>query len=366
MRNVLSALILWSILCLNGHAADAPKEKIVDLQPSSLPAPTATLTRQDVSSGRVYVYKNQIASHRLLKFTKNTPTHELAAAEGSVALTYSDRKLLIHVGDRKAELEREKYSFDTIHVPVGESALALAFPLARFYPNDMAYVWLRNGALMRGEIGGDDLCIYDSDFSNTYDVKTDCIRIDKGLVYAPLARQYSAGRDIYTVTRLKTDGSKIGIAEYKGKTGKLEIRQYEKDGLTYECAYLAEDGALSLVSADKKETYSVIPGTYKVAYGVVYAVKDRRPLVRAVVLPGPDHAGAAVAAGKEAELRIGRKLKLAFTVVRKGPSLIINPAAMHMVGDAGEKLVGFEYDGRPDIYILSDGKEQKIGSFAYG
>lgn len=220
-------------------------------------------------------------------------------------------------------------------------------------------VWYRSGAVRATRIDGMDVCFYDSNFDGVYRSGDDTMRVGSTCsvpVFAPIGRYFATQKGIYEIRSLNSAGTELEYVKYSGPTGKLSISG--SDGETH-LVLKSDDMAIALPC--NGSAWPVIPGEYRVLYGVVCTRNGH--LVAAIK---PDSVKPyEVTPDKPLSGRIGG-VTLAFTPRIEANKLTIDPVKFKYTGAAGEEYVNVKWSELPTIEVSRGGKSRTLGKMEFG
>jgi len=281
-------------------AATAPAAPTVALKFAPLDSADAVLTGSDfVIKSRIPVlfYSGIVVPHRRIDLTEKGAPKSLTLGPVKCAISLdAKRRFHLAAGGKSQALKAVRMGLATAAIDLGGGRKhALGLPRAFTYLGKGA-IYYRSGCVQAGPVAGGTVALYDENLDGSYAAKGDCLRVGAAgaaNVFAPIGSYVPTPGGVYKIGTIAPDGSKLSLALHAGDTGRLAIQCRAARGVTGHFAVASADGKVSFGAPGNGKTLVVLPGQYKLLYGLLYHPASKRVL--ALVLPG----GAAVDVAKD-------------------------------------------------------------------
>jgi len=337
-------------------AEDGPEE--VKLKASEIKASPCIISKSDVgSTSGVMISKGALLPRGMVKFTGSVKEGSLTLG-GEKVLILLKSGIELEQGGKSRKLKKVGSGLDTQDLKL-ESGLkyALAFPYADTGRGG-AVVYYRAGCQQSGKLNNMDLALYDDNTDGQY-TSSDTFSVDGSLAYAPLGTLLPTASAVYKVGEMAPTGETLTCSKYEGETGKISVK-FSGKGVDGHFAFGGDE--LNLTSTGNGKSLTVVPGSYKLLYGVVME-KDKA--VAAVSLG--DMEAISVEAGKEADVSLGKPFTLIFPIKKTGDNKVsIEPWNIKIKGKAGEVYTPIDIQGLPIVSLVDGKKRTGMGSFETG
>ncbi len=279
----------------------------------------------------------------------------------SLELFVSSGRVALSVDGQTTQLQRQGSSFAPIIIPMeNNQPYSLAFPYYRSVRSSH-FIAYRSGVVMGGRVGRQTIFIYDDNMDGRYVVGQDAYGYGRSPVLAPLGTMIGTGSEIRRVTNLAADGSSITTERYDGPTGTLNIQANGNQMALFAVVGHTQE-AFALPTEGGNARLTVIPGNYRVAYGIAAG----RGGEAFAILQAGDLEPTEVAANGSATISIGAPFLLRFDAQKRGNNISISPRSITLHGINGEQYTQFDYQSAPRVSTLDGNRERPIGSFSYG
>jgi len=282
-------------------APAAPAAPKVMLKFAALDNPAAVLTGSD------FVYKKRIPALFYEGIVVPCRRIDLTEKGAPQVLTIAGAKCAIRL-DAKRRFHLAAGGKDHVLNPVGMGLAGPAMDLGRGrryalgLPRAFTYlgkgaIYYRSGCVQAGNVAGGTVALYDEDLDGSYAAQGDCIRVGAAggaNVFAPIGAYVPTPGGVYKIGTIAPDGSQLALSRHGGDTGRLVVQCRAARDVAGHFAIASADGKVSFGAPADGKTLLVLPGQYKLLYGLLYHRPSKKVL--ALVLPGK---GAAVNVAKD-------------------------------------------------------------------
>lgn len=350
--------------CGSGSAAEAK------LKLSGLKAPQFVLSPADMRSGggppgmpgagaSIDRSAGAVRSGHSITFRKDDTTpFNIRIAGNDVGIICKGEKLFAKVGEREGAMRMSGREVAPLPLKFEDGTqYALAFPTWSPSRTGGGFLTYRSAGEMVGRLGRSEIAIYDADCNGVYSALSDAYRSGDSLVYAPIGSFITNGKEVFSVAEIANDGSQVTATEVEDKLGELTV----DPGRGVQIFTVIQGSPeLAFTTDGRTGTYTVVQGTYSLAYGVALAGRSIVALIEKGRLPE-------VTVGSEdVTMEMGGPYQLAFRTMKSGSSVSISPGYIQLLGKNGEEYTNFEFEGNPTVAVVDGNKPKTLGSFSYG
>ena len=250
----------------------------------------------------------------------------------------------------------------------------LAFPHAHFYaPQNnenpsSSELYLASGQILVGTVGGQSISLFDDNVDGFYTLEDAiCTSNSAAKIYLPLSKFFATPKGIYEINSLAKNGAELKYTPYAGATAPLTVSTTSQAG-DFQVVLASKDAQLNVLASTTAKSpaqLAGIPGSYQIAYGLVYSPKNNTTIAQ---IQAGKSAPLTLAAKESPALALTGPITLEFTPTIAGGKLVIKPESFHFRGKAGEEYAKLQYDTSkpPEISLEVDGKSILTGKMAFG
>ncbi len=338
--------------------------------------PWLTISKSDIPEAKTYrggivlydssvLHNGAVAGANKGVFKKGAGKHTFRIGDLDCGFTVKE----VFIGDKDDDLDAEDAGFKTVEFEIGDDQdYALAFPVQRRYGDDV-YVYYRAGGYSYGRMGSAKVLLYDDNLDGKYVLGEDTYSAGGNYLYAPLTEYIPSRRAVYKLIEMKPDGSEIRYLEVpEGAPHEIQIQMDPPKGIEAEMAFINATGDCAFIAEGKRTKLAVKPGTYKPLYGILVNKKEEK-VAALVVVPEGNSTSLKTTKKDTAEAEMLGDLFFKFKVekdTRRAGHIAISPLSIELWSRSGERLVGWEFVGTPNVAYVDGKNDYSMGSFETG
>lgn len=302
----------------------------------------------------------------VLTFTTKDASQDITLNDTKISVTCMAGKFILKSGAGTSQLQPVGVGLASVPLTVGKNQkYVLAFP--KYSPTPKGFVLTyRSGGVQRGTINGQSIALFDDNTDGVYTMD-DAIRVENGAsavaIFAPLTKYLATQKGVVEIKEVSSDGTSLTYAPYTGKTAKATVNLAVEPGAEVHTVWKSVSGDMSFIASSRNGAaeVNVVPGEYKMMYGIVYSLKNQQ-ICAQIMAPKStltvDESGAA-------KIEMGKPFVMDFIATQKDKTINVSPSVI-VRGKAGEVYQGIKFETLPEVALIVDNKAVMLGKMAFG